>query len=48
MMTVKLGDQIGEFKLAKILPDRITMEAAGDSFEVLLYDPRTPKTKNLC
>lgn len=45
MMSVKLGDQIGEFKLAKIFPDRITMEATGDSFEVLLYDPRVPKQR---
>ena len=45
MMSVKVGDQIGEFKVAKILSDRITMEAAEDSFEVLLYDPRTPKQR---
>jgi hypothetical protein len=45
VMGVKVGDQIGEFKVAKILPDRIMMEAAGDSFEVLLYDPRTPKQR---
>jgi len=45
VMSVKVGDQIGEFKVAKILPDRIMMEAAGDSFEVLLYDPKTPKQR---
>jgi len=45
MMSVKVGDQIGEFKVAKILADRIMLEAAGDSFEVLLYDPRTPKQR---
>jgi hypothetical protein len=45
IMSVKVGDQIGEFKLAKILPDRIMMEAAEDSFEVLLYDPRVPKQR---
>jgi hypothetical protein len=45
VMSVKVGDQIGEFKVAKILPDRIMMEAAGDSFEVLLYDPRMPKQR---
>jgi hypothetical protein len=45
MMSVKVGDPIGEFKVAKILPDRIVMEAAEDSFEVLLYDPRTQKQR---
>jgi hypothetical protein len=45
LMTVKVGDQVGEYKLAKILSDRITMEAEGDSFEVLLYDSRMPKRR---
>ena len=45
MLSVKVGDQIGDFKVAKILSDRITMEAAEDSFEVLLYDPRIPKQR---
>jgi len=44
-MTLKIGGKIGEYKLAKILPDRITMEAPGDSFDVLLYDPKVPKKK---
>ena len=44
-MSVKVGDQIGEFKVAKILPDRIVMEAAEDSFEVLLYDAKSPKQR---
>jgi len=44
-MTVKVGDQVGEYKLVKILSDRITMEAEGDSFEVLLYDPKIPKKR---
>jgi hypothetical protein len=43
--TVKVGERIGEYKLAKILSDRIAMEAEGDSFEVLLYDPRIPKRR---
>ena len=30
MMTLKVGDRVGEYKLAKILPDRIMMEAAED------------------
>jgi hypothetical protein len=45
LMTVKVGDQVGEYKLAKILSDRIAMEAEGDTFEVLLYDPRMPKRR---
>lgn len=43
--TLKLGDPIGDYKITKILPDRITVEAPGDSFEVLLYDPRLPKKR---
>jgi hypothetical protein len=42
---VKVGDPIGEFKVAQILPDRIVMEATGDSFEVLLYDAKSPKQR---
>jgi hypothetical protein len=45
LMTVKVGDPVGEYKLAKILSDRITLEAAGDSFEILLYDPKAPKRR---
>jgi len=44
-MTLHLGSKIGEYKLAKIAADRITLEAGGDSFEVLLYDPRNPKKR---
>ncbi len=44
-MTLKLGDKIGEYKLAKIADDRITLEAAGDSFQVLLHDGKKPKTR---
>lgn len=43
--TIKIGDQMGGYKLAKIMPDRITMEAPGDSFDVLLYDPKAPKKR---
>lgn len=45
MVTYKLGDQIGEYKLAKIMPDRIVLEASEDSFEVLLYDPKISKRR---
>ncbi len=44
-VTVKVGDKIGEYKLARILPDRIALEAGGDVFDVLLYDPRHPKKR---
>lgn len=43
--TIKIGDMVGEYKLTKILSDRIVMEAGEDSFEVLLYDPRAPKKR---
>jgi hypothetical protein len=45
LMTVKVGDSVGEYKLTKVLPDRITLEAAGDVFEVFLYDPKAPKRR---
>ena len=43
--TLKLGETIGEFKLAKILSDRIVVEGQNDSFEVLLYDPKSEKRR---
>jgi hypothetical protein len=45
MITVKIGEKVGEYKLAKILPDRITMESGADSFDVLLYDASAPKKR---
>jgi hypothetical protein len=44
-MTLKTGDKVGEYTLAKILSDRISLEAPGDTFEVLLYDARMPKKR---
>jgi len=44
-MTLKIGEKMGGYKLAKIQPDRITMESNEDSFEVLLYDSRNPKKR---
>ncbi len=44
-LTVRLGEKIGEYKLAKVLPDRIAMENNGDTFEVLLYDFKNPKKR---
>ena len=43
--TVKLGEKIGDYKLAKIFADRIILEADADNFEVFLYDARTPKKR---
>jgi hypothetical protein len=43
--TLKIGDRIGEYKLAKILPDRVALEAVEDTFEILLYDPNKPKQR---
>ena len=45
IMNFKVGDTIVEYKLTKILPDRIVMEGTGDSFEVLLYDSKTAKRR---
>ena len=43
--TIRVGESVGDYKVAKILPDRIVMEGGEDSFEVLLYDPRSPKRR---
>jgi hypothetical protein len=43
--TIRVGESVGSYKVAKILPDRIVMEGGEDSFEVLLYDPRSPKRR---
>jgi hypothetical protein len=43
--TVKIGDRVGEYKLARILEDRIGLETPEDHFEVLLYDGKTPKKR---
>ncbi len=43
--TVKVGDPVGDYKVEKILEDRIVMANGGDSFEVLLYDPGAPKKR---
>ncbi len=44
-MTLQLGERIGGYKLAKVLPDRIAMENDGDIFEVLLYDSKNLKRR---
>jgi hypothetical protein len=44
-MSLKVGDKVGDYKLAKVLPDRIVMEGIEDSFEVLLHDARAPKKR---
>lgn len=44
-MTLKIGDRVGEYKLAQVMPDKIVLEAPGDTFEVLLIDPKAPKKR---
>lgn len=43
--TLKIGESVGEYKVSKILSDRIMMAAGEDSFEVLLHDPKSPKKR---
>jgi len=48
-ITVRLGDQIGEYKVSQILQDRIGLKAEEDSFEVSLYNTKkrtSVKTEN--
>ncbi len=42
---MELGETIDEFKLAKILSDRIVVEGQNDSFEVFLYNPKAEKRR---
>ena len=44
--TLKVGERVGEYKLAEVLPDRVTLEAEGDTFEVLLYDQSKSKRRS--
>jgi len=44
-MTVKEGQRVGEYTVAKVSPDRITLESPGDSFDILLYDPTKQKKR---
>jgi hypothetical protein len=45
IMTLKVGDRIGEYQLIQILPDRIMLEGPEDKFEVLLYDSKIQKKR---
>jgi hypothetical protein len=45
IMTLKVGDRIGEYQLVQILPDRIMVEGPEDKFEVLLYDSKIQKKR---
>ncbi len=44
-MTIKVGDRVGEYKLAQVMADKIVLEAPGDTFEVPLIDPKAPKKR---
>ena len=44
-LTVKIGDRVGEYRVAKILEDRVGLEAPEDNFEVFLYDGGVPKKR---
>jgi len=43
--TIKIGDRVGDYQLTRILSDRVILEAPGDTYEVLLYDPKSPKKR---
>jgi hypothetical protein len=45
IMTLKVGDRIGEYQLVQILPDRIMLEGPEEKFEVLLYDSKIQKKR---
>jgi hypothetical protein len=45
-ITVRVGDSVGEYKVVKILTDRILLEGAEESFEVLLHDPKVERKRS--
>jgi hypothetical protein len=48
-ITVRIGDQVGEYKVSQILQDRIGLKTEEDSFEVNLYNTKkrtSVKTEN--
>lgn len=45
VFSARIGDKVGEYKIAKISEDRIMLEAPGDGFEVLLFDSKAPKKR---
>ena len=44
-IAVREGDRVGEYKVATITEERITLESPGDSFDLLLYDPAKQKKR---
>jgi len=44
-LILKVGEKMGEYKLAKVSLDRITLQNSNDTFEVLLYDSNKPKKR---
>jgi len=46
LQTLRKGESIGDYKLSKILPDRIILETSEDSLEVFLYDPKVAKRRS--
>jgi len=44
-LTLKVGERMGAYQLAKVSPDRITLQNSNDTFEVLLYDSKKPKQR---
>jgi hypothetical protein len=45
ILTARIGDRVGEYKIVKISEDRIELEASGDGFDVLLFDAKAPKKR---
>ena len=44
-ISVTEGDRVGEYKVATITEDLITLESPGGSFDLLLYDPAKKKNR---
>jgi hypothetical protein len=42
---VRVGDVVGDFKVAAIAPDKISLEAGGGSYDLFLHDTENPKSR---
>lgn len=45
MKWVKVGDTLGDFKVAEITNDRVLLKAGSDKYDLLLYDKDKPKIR---
>jgi len=45
LIWVKVGDDLGDFKVADIMEDRVLLKKGSENYDVLLYDENKPKSR---